>query len=268
MEIVEFEEINPVKYKMRIRIEAGVLAKEFEKALGELSRNVEIPGFRLGKAPEKVVERHIGSDEIWRMARDAASYEAFSSALKAKKKSALGEPRFEHKDYLGDGDYEFEVVFHTEPPSPQELVKRAMEPDERMIRPEDHLPEDFLTHPGITSPDVGNQGTPFDHGHPIGSAGAVAPDIPEAPDPTPTGLSGQDDSPIPPDKDPSESVGALKLHPTLPSGLGNIPRRPATWQQDDPNSEEREEKVAVDPDEKIPDRFKKPTVEKSENSDE
>jgi trigger factor len=56
------EDISTVKKKIRIEIPPADVAKEREKAIADISRKVKIPGFRPGKAPKAVVERHYGGD--------------------------------------------------------------------------------------------------------------------------------------------------------------------------------------------------------------
>ncbi len=114
MEILEFEQTDPATYRMRIKVAADTLAKEYEKVLSELVPDTDVPGFRAGKAPRKMVERHIGVDEIWRMARDRSAEDAFEKALKEKESSCVGEADYQHTDYTGEGDYEVAVVYHPE----------------------------------------------------------------------------------------------------------------------------------------------------------
>ena len=120
MEILEYKEIDPTSTRMKLRIGSDEMKKEFDKALGELIKNSEIPGFRPGKAPANIVRRHTGDDEIWQMARDEASYNALEQALKEKESSCETTPEFEHTDYAGEGDYEVEVTYNPGPASPND----------------------------------------------------------------------------------------------------------------------------------------------------
>lgn len=56
------EDISPVKKKIRIDVDAADMAREMNKAFSEVSKKAKIPGFRPGKAPRAVVERHYGED--------------------------------------------------------------------------------------------------------------------------------------------------------------------------------------------------------------
>lgn len=54
---VEVQEISPVVCALRIEVPGDVVRKEFETAYHALNRRVQVPGFRLGKAPLSVLEK-------------------------------------------------------------------------------------------------------------------------------------------------------------------------------------------------------------------
>ncbi len=57
------EDITTVKKKLTIELAPDEVAKEFDKALVDVGKKAKIPGFRPGKAPKNIVERHYG-DEV------------------------------------------------------------------------------------------------------------------------------------------------------------------------------------------------------------
>jgi trigger factor len=59
---VTVENISAVKKKMQIEVEPAAVALELAKAVSKISKKAQIPGFRPGKAPRDVVERHYGED--------------------------------------------------------------------------------------------------------------------------------------------------------------------------------------------------------------
>lgn len=69
------EDISEVKKKLRIEISPEDIKKEKDKAVAEIARTASIPGFRPGKAPKALVERHFGdelrSDVVSRLVTDA-----------------------------------------------------------------------------------------------------------------------------------------------------------------------------------------------------
>ncbi len=56
------EDINPVKKKIRIEVPPDDVVKETDKAFQSIAKKAKIPGFRPGKAPRAVLERHYGDD--------------------------------------------------------------------------------------------------------------------------------------------------------------------------------------------------------------
>jgi len=59
---VTIEDLSTVKKKLTIEIEPDVVTKEMDKAVGELIKKSKIPGFRPGKAPRAIVEKHYGGE--------------------------------------------------------------------------------------------------------------------------------------------------------------------------------------------------------------
>ena len=56
------EDISTVKKKMLIEVESDAVSKEMDKTLIEMGKKAKIPGFRPGKAPKNIVEKHYGSE--------------------------------------------------------------------------------------------------------------------------------------------------------------------------------------------------------------
>jgi len=56
------ENISTVKKKLHIQIPTEAIEQEMGKALADVSKKAKIPGFRPGKAPKAVVERHYAAE--------------------------------------------------------------------------------------------------------------------------------------------------------------------------------------------------------------
>src|SRR3990172_453100 len=56
------ENISTVKKKITIEVPQDDVEKEREKAVAKVAKKAKLPGFRPGKAPRSVVERHYGED--------------------------------------------------------------------------------------------------------------------------------------------------------------------------------------------------------------
>lgn len=59
---VNVEDISPVKKKLHIQIAPDAIAQEMTKAVADIAKKAKIPGFRPGKAPKAVVERHYSTE--------------------------------------------------------------------------------------------------------------------------------------------------------------------------------------------------------------
>lgn len=58
----EVEEISATKKRLKIEIPADVIEEEIQKALKEIQKKANIPGFRPGKAPLSIIEKKFGRD--------------------------------------------------------------------------------------------------------------------------------------------------------------------------------------------------------------
>jgi trigger factor len=56
------EDISTVKKKLHIQITPEAVAQEMVRAVADVAKKAKIPGFRPGKAPKAVVERHYAAE--------------------------------------------------------------------------------------------------------------------------------------------------------------------------------------------------------------
>ncbi|XOQ25025.1 MAG: trigger factor [Mitsuokella multacida] len=66
---------------LTIEVEAAEVNKAVEKACKSLANRVNIPGFRKGKAPRMIVERHVGKDAVLQEAFDIVAPKALNEAF-------------------------------------------------------------------------------------------------------------------------------------------------------------------------------------------
>ncbi len=59
---VTVEDLSTVKKKLTIEVEPDIVTKELDKALADVVKKAKIPGFRPGKAPRSIVEKHYGGE--------------------------------------------------------------------------------------------------------------------------------------------------------------------------------------------------------------
>ena len=59
---VTIEDVSSVKKKLHIQVPQDAILREMDKAVADVAKKAKIPGFRPGKAPKAVVERHYGME--------------------------------------------------------------------------------------------------------------------------------------------------------------------------------------------------------------
>ena len=77
---------------LTIEVEAAEVSKAGERAVKRLANRVNIPGFRKGKAPRKIVESNVGMDALLQEAFDLIAPKAFSDALDEQKIDPVTRP--------------------------------------------------------------------------------------------------------------------------------------------------------------------------------
>ena len=80
---------------LTIEVEAAEVAKAAERASKRLANRVNIPGFRKGKAPRKIVERHVGTEALMQEAFDLIAPKAFNDALAEQKIEPVTRPNID-----------------------------------------------------------------------------------------------------------------------------------------------------------------------------
>ena len=133
---VAVEEIATLKKKVTITIaEEKVVAKR-DEMFGELGDTAQIPGFRVGRAPRRLLEKRFGKD-VSQDVRNSLVGESIGEAIEEADLKTLGEPDLKLDDIVlpeaGDLEFSFEVEVQPEFQVPStegmevELVKLAVD---------------------------------------------------------------------------------------------------------------------------------------------
>ena len=80
---------------LTIEVEAAEVSKAAERASKRLANRVNIPGFRKGKAPRKIVERHVGTEALMQEAFDLIAPKALNDALAEQKIESVTRPNID-----------------------------------------------------------------------------------------------------------------------------------------------------------------------------
>jgi trigger factor len=80
---------------LEIEVDPQQMEASMDKAYKKLVQSVEVPGFRKGKTPRAMLERHIGRDRLLREAIDMVVPEAYNKAIEDEDIDAIDQPQIE-----------------------------------------------------------------------------------------------------------------------------------------------------------------------------
>ena len=92
---VSTEPIENSQVALNVEMEAIEVDGYLNKAYNRLVHRVSVPGFRKGKTPRDVLERHIGKDVLLEEALDQLIPEVYKEALESQKIEAIDRPKIE-----------------------------------------------------------------------------------------------------------------------------------------------------------------------------
>jgi trigger factor len=96
------EDISSVKKKINVEIAPEAVVKELEKALADVAKKARIAGFRQGKAPKAIVERHYG-EEVRNEVTQRLVTESYLQALQENNLNPVEVPHIENVSSLAKG---------------------------------------------------------------------------------------------------------------------------------------------------------------------
>jgi len=96
------EDISSVKKKINVEITPDAVAKEMEKALADVAKKARIAGFRPGKAPKAIVEKHYG-EEVRNEVMQRLVTESYLQALQENNLNPVDVPHIENVSSLAKG---------------------------------------------------------------------------------------------------------------------------------------------------------------------
>jgi trigger factor len=115
--IVKIKDAGPCKKKVSIEIPEEKIKKMLEEQYKELRKDAFVPGFRKGRAPQRLLEKRFGK-EIGEQAKVKLLLEASESALKDNSIDSLGEPDIDPEKIEmpagGPMKFEFEIEVRPE----------------------------------------------------------------------------------------------------------------------------------------------------------
>ena len=109
------EKIDNNKVVFAIEVPQAEVTKAVEKAYRKLANKVNIPGFRKGKTPRNILERHIGKEAILDEAFEILASPAYAAALEENNIEPVSHPEIDVVTLAEDKDLVFKVTVVAKP---------------------------------------------------------------------------------------------------------------------------------------------------------
>ena len=105
------ETLSPTRVKLLVEVPFDELKPELDKAYQTIASSIQIPGFRKGKVPSRIIDQRVGRGAVVQEAVNEALPRFFAEAAEAENLKAIGRPDVEVTAVpLADGeDFEFTV---------------------------------------------------------------------------------------------------------------------------------------------------------------
>src|SRR4051812_6647676 len=94
---IRVEDVGPATKKVFVEVPKEKVAEKIAEQFKELRSGAHIPGFRKGRAPQKLIEKKFSADVKEQVRRTLIS-ESYEQAIKDNDLQVLGEPEFENPD--------------------------------------------------------------------------------------------------------------------------------------------------------------------------
>ncbi|EPD31970.1 trigger factor [Propionimicrobium lymphophilum ACS-093-V-SCH5] len=105
-----FEQINPTRAKLTVEIPFADLEPSIKQAYKNIANQVNIPGFRKGKVPARLIDQRFGRGVVLEEAINKYLPESYAEAVRENDVHPLGQPEIDIKE-LDDGN---KVVYTAE----------------------------------------------------------------------------------------------------------------------------------------------------------
>ncbi|MDQ6659105.1 MAG: trigger factor, partial [Actinomycetota bacterium] len=89
------EHLNPTRVKLTVEVPFGELEAQFDAAYKAIAGQVNVPGFRKGKVPAKILESRVGRGTILSEVVNEAIPAKYGEAVEQNELSPLGQPEIE-----------------------------------------------------------------------------------------------------------------------------------------------------------------------------
>ncbi len=100
---------------LKITLPAEEVNKGYKKAVAKIAGQVNIPGFRKGKAPRNVIEMHYGKEAVKQEAFELVANQCYTQALEQEKLIPVSDPKVEESVFEENKDMELTIKVTLKP---------------------------------------------------------------------------------------------------------------------------------------------------------
>lgn len=108
---ISVRKLEPTKVKLTVTVEPEELNPYLDAARKEIAKQVNVPGFRKGHVPGKIIDQRIGFAAVAGEAVNDAVPELYSKALDEKKIRPMAQPEFDVQDVPQSANDETKLKF-------------------------------------------------------------------------------------------------------------------------------------------------------------
>ena len=91
----DVEELSPTRVRLTIEVPFEELKPNLDQAYKKVAQQVQVPGFRRGKVPPRIIDQRFGRGVVLEEAINDAVPELYGKAIEEKEVFALGQPELE-----------------------------------------------------------------------------------------------------------------------------------------------------------------------------
>jgi len=106
---ISVQKLTKSQIELRIEVPIEEFNDFIEKAALDLGKDLEVEGFRKGKAPKEIIEREVGLGQILSKAAELAIEENYQKAILEKKIEAISPPKIEILKLARGNPFEFKA---------------------------------------------------------------------------------------------------------------------------------------------------------------
>lgn len=112
---VTLEQLEPCKVALKVEVEAEEVDKTLDQVFREIARQVNVPGFRKGRAPRAILEKFIAQDVLQEQAATHLLQEYYTRALDEKGVQPIAKPEVDAEPLTAGQPFRFTATVPTQP---------------------------------------------------------------------------------------------------------------------------------------------------------